>query len=61
VNTSSVSWAVALFFGCAILFAAVHRLTQHSSTGVVVAAQFGTLALIIVVLVVVVKAFDRKR
>jgi hypothetical protein len=51
-------WAIALFFGSAIVFAAVHRLTQHQPAGVAVAAQFGALALIVAALVLFARSRD---
>ena len=61
MKASSASWVIVLFFGCAVVFALVHQVTKHSSTAVVVAAQFGTLLLILAVLVLVVRRFDRER
>jgi len=51
------SWAIALFFGSALAFAGVHRLTEGQPAGVAVAAQFGALALIVAVVVL----FARRR
>ena len=47
MNANSVAWGIALFFGCSIAFAALHRLTQHSSTAVTVLVQFAALAVIV--------------
>ena len=58
MNATSVSWAIALFFGSAIVFEGVHRLTQHSSTAVKVLAQFLTLAVIVGALVLYVRRTD---
>ena len=55
MNATSTAWAIALFFGCTIAFAAVHRLTQGSPTVVTVLAQLGTLALIVGALVLYVR------
>ena len=58
MNATSVSWAIALFFGSAVAFEAVHKLTQHSSTAVKVLAQFATLGLIIGAIVLYVRRRD---
>jgi len=58
LNATSVSWAIALFFGCTIVFEAVHKLTQDSSTVVKVLAQFLTLAVIVAALVIYVRRSD---
>jgi hypothetical protein len=49
-----------LFFGSAIVFAAVHRLTQHSSSAVMVLAQFATLGLIVGALALYVRSREGK-
>ena len=48
MNAASVAWAITLFFGCSIAFAALHRLTQHQSTAVTVLVQLVALAVIVV-------------
>ena len=55
VSRSPVLWTVVLFFAGSILFGALHRLTEHSSTAVTIAVQFGALAIVIAALVVVVR------
>jgi hypothetical protein len=59
VNATTVSWTIALFFGCSIAFAAIRRLTEHQGAGVTFAAQFGALVLIIAGVVVFVRWRDR--
>ena len=54
-NQSAVLWVLVLFFGGSVVFGGLRRLTEDSSTGVVVAVQLGALALVIGVLVVVVR------
>jgi len=61
LNANSVYWTVALFFGCTIAFAAVHKLTQHQSTAVTVIAQFATLALIVGAVVLYARRRDGER
>ena len=58
LNPTSVYWAIALFFGCTIAFAAVHRLTQHSPTAVTALAQVATLGLIVGALVLYMRRRD---
>ena len=55
MNATSVAWAIALFFGCSIAFAALRRLTQHQGTAVTALVQIGALALIIGAVVLVVR------
>jgi hypothetical protein len=45
--SKNASWALVLFFGCAVVFELLHELTKHSPTGVTIAVQLGALALII--------------
>jgi uncharacterized membrane protein HdeD (DUF308 family) len=54
-SAGTVPWVIALFFGCTLAFAGVHRLTQDQPAGVVLAAQFGALALIVAALVLFVR------
>lgn len=49
-----------LFFGCSVVFAAIHRLTQHSSKGVVVGAQLAALVVIVTALVLFVRSRERR-
>jgi hypothetical protein len=59
VNTNTVSWTIAIFFGCSIAFAAIRRLTEDSGRGVTLLAQVGAMAVIVAVIVFVVKRTDR--
>ena len=59
-NQSTFSWTLALFFGSAIAFAAVRKLTEGAGAGVTLLAQLGVLALIIVCIVFVVRRQERK-
>ena len=59
MNTNTVSWTIALFFGCSIAFAAIRKLTEDSGRGVTLLAQAGALVLIIGVIVLVVRRTDR--
>jgi hypothetical protein len=52
-------WAIALFFGTAIVFGGLRRLTEGESAGVTLAVQFGALALIVAAVVAWVRARDR--
>ncbi len=51
-------WPLALFFGGFVLFGALRRATEDSSTGVAVAVQVGALAVVLVVLVLLVRRLD---
>jgi hypothetical protein len=55
VNTTSVSWTLALFFGSAIVFAAVRKATEGQGAGVTLLAQLAALAVIIGAIVLVVR------
>ena len=57
MNANSVAWALALFFGCSIAFAALRRLTHGQGAGVTLLVQFG--ALIVIVAAVVLFARSR--
>lgn len=59
MNTNSVSWTIALFFGCSIAFAAIRRLTEDAGRGVTLVAQVAAMAVIIAVIVFVVRRRDR--
>jgi DMSO reductase anchor subunit len=59
VNTTTLSWTIALFFGGSIVFAAIRRLTDDAGWGVTLLAQLGALALIVVVIVLVVRRNSR--
>jgi hypothetical protein len=60
VNTNTVLWAIALFFGCSIAFAGIRRLTQDQGAGVTFAAQFAALVVIIAAIVFVIRRRDRE-
>jgi hypothetical protein len=60
VNSTNVSWTIAIFFGCSIAFAAIRRLTEDSGRGVTLLAQVAAMAVIIGVIVFVVKRQDRE-
>jgi hypothetical protein len=60
VNTTTVSWTIAIFFGCSIAFAAIRRLTEDSGRGVTLLAQLGAMAVVVAVIVFVVRRNDRK-
>jgi len=53
VDKKLILWSIALFFGCTIVFKAVHDLTAGSSQGIRAGAQLGTLVLILAVVVLV--------
>ena len=59
MNATNIAWAVAIFFGCSIAFAAIRRLTEDAGRGVTLLAQAGAMALIIGVIVFVVRRNDR--
>jgi hypothetical protein len=61
VNTNTLSWTIAIFFGCSIAFAAIRRLTEDSGRGVTFLAQLGAAAIIIAVIVFVVRRRDRDK
>jgi hypothetical protein len=60
VNTNTVSWTIALFFGCSIAFAAIRKLTEDAGRGVTLIAQVGAMAVIIAVIVFVVRRNERR-
>jgi hypothetical protein len=47
VNATTLSWTIALFFGCSIAFAAIRRATEDSGAGVTLLAQAAFLALVV--------------
>jgi uncharacterized membrane protein YhaH (DUF805 family) len=55
MNATSVSWTLALFFGSAIAFGAIRKLTEGQSWLVTLAAQLAALALIVVAIVLVMR------
>jgi hypothetical protein len=59
VDRNTLLWTLVLFFGASLLFGALRRATEDSSTGVTVAVQVGALALVIAGIVVVVRSLRR--
>jgi hypothetical protein len=59
VNTNTLSWTIAIFFGCSIAFAAIRKLTEDSGRGVTLLAQLAAGAVIIAVIVFVVRRNSR--
>ena len=55
MNATSVSWTLALFFGSAILFGVVRKLTEDQGAAVTLLAQLAVLALIIGAIVLVMR------
>jgi uncharacterized membrane protein YhaH (DUF805 family) len=55
MNATSVSWTLALFFGSAIAFGAIRKLTEDQGALVTLAAQLAALALIVVAIVLVMR------
>ncbi len=55
MSQNSVLWVLVLFFGGSVLFGGLRRLTEDESTGVVVAVQLGTLALVVAAIVLLVR------
>ena len=47
MNATSLSWTIALFFGCSIAFAAIRKATEDSSALVTLVAQLGFMAIVI--------------
>jgi uncharacterized membrane protein YhaH (DUF805 family) len=58
MNATRVSWTLALFFGSAIAFGAIRKLTEGEGVLVTLAAQLAALALIVVAIVLVVRRLD---
>jgi hypothetical protein len=48
-----ILWSIALFFGCSILFQAIHAATAGSGRGVSLVIQVAALAVIVVVILVI--------
>ena len=59
MDRTTLLWTLVLFFGTSLLFAYLRRATEHSSTGLAVAVQFGALALVIAAVVLVVRQLRR--
>jgi hypothetical protein len=60
MNANTVTWTIALFFGCSIAFAAIRRLTQDQGAGVTLLAQVAALIVIIAAVVLIVRRRERK-
>lgn len=60
MNTNTVSWTIAIFFGCSIAFAAIRKLTESQGRGVTLLAQLAVGAVIVGVIIFVVRRKDRK-
>ena len=55
MDRNTILWTLVAFFGASLLFGLLRRLTEDSSTGVAIAVQFGGVAAIVVVIVLVVR------
>jgi hypothetical protein len=55
MNATNVSWTLALFFGSAIAFGAVRKLTEDEGAIVTLLAQLVVLAIIVGAIVLVVR------
>jgi hypothetical protein len=55
VDRNTVLWTLVLFFGASILFGALRRATEDSSTAVTVLVQVGALALLLAGILLVVR------
>jgi hypothetical protein len=60
VDRRTLLWTLTAFFGATVSFNLVANLTEDSSTGVRVALQFLTLAVIVTLIVVVVRRQNRE-
>jgi Co/Zn/Cd efflux system component len=60
VNTNTISWTIAIFFGCSIAFAAIRRLTQDQGAAVTLLAQLAAGGVIVAVIVLVVRRKGRE-
>jgi DMSO reductase anchor subunit len=60
MNTNTLMWTIALFFGCSIAFAAIRRLTQDQGAAVTLLAQVAALVVIIGAVVFIVRRRDRE-
>jgi uncharacterized membrane protein YhaH (DUF805 family) len=59
MDRNTLLWTLVLFFGASLLFGALRRATEDSSTGVTLAVQLGALAIVIAAIVVVVRRLRR--
>jgi len=55
LNQRTLLWVLVVFFGGSVLFGGLRRLTEDSSTGVVIAVQLGALAAVTAVIVIMVR------
>jgi hypothetical protein len=60
LNANTISWTLAIFFGCSIAFAAIRKLTEDQGRGVTLLAQVAAMAVIIAVIVYVVRRKGRE-
>jgi DMSO reductase anchor subunit len=60
MNATTLTWTIALFFGCSIAFAAIRRLTQDQGAAVTLLAQVAALVVIIGAVVFIVRRRDRE-
>lgn len=58
MNTTTLSWTLALFFGSAIAFGLVRKLTEDRGMLVTLLAQVVVLGLIVAAIVLVVRHLD---
>jgi hypothetical protein len=59
VQGSSLVWALVVFFGASLAFAALNNATKDSSTAVSLAVQVGALAFLIVAVVFIVRRLNK--
>lgn len=60
MNTNTISWTIAIFFGCSIAFAAIRKLTEDQGRLVTLVAQLAAAAVIVGVIVFVVRRKGRE-
>jgi uncharacterized membrane protein YhaH (DUF805 family) len=58
VKATRVSWTLALFFGSAIAFAGIRKLTEGQGALVTLGAQLAALAVIVTAIVLIVRRLD---
>ena len=54
MDRNTILWTLVAFFGASLVFGLLRRATEDASAGVAAAVQFGALAAIVVVIVLVV-------
>ena len=59
MDRTPILWTLTVFFGATVAFGLIRKLTEDQGTGVAVAAQVVTLAVIVVAIVVVVRRQDQ--